>query len=73
DVIGDVQKIINEKRSDTYFLLVTDGVTWTARLRDLERLVEFQNSGDIYRIYTQKMKQELLEDLIQLKTELFID
>ncbi|SFT75430.1 DpnII restriction endonuclease [Algoriphagus locisalis] len=73
DVIGDVQKIISEKRNDTYFLLVTDGVTWTARLRDFERLVEFQNSGDIYRIYTQKMKQELLEDLTQLKIELSID
>lgn len=73
DVIGDVQKIINEKRSDTYFLLVTDGVTWTARLRDFERLVEFQNSGDIYRIYTQKMKQELFEDLTQLKIELSIE
>jgi len=73
DVIGDVQKIINEKRADTYFLLVTDGVTWTARLRDFERLIEFQNLGDIYRIYTQKMKQELREDLTQLKTELLIE
>ncbi|MEB2776502.1 DpnII family type II restriction endonuclease [Algoriphagus sp. D3-2-R+10] len=73
DVIGDVQKIISEKRNDTYFLLITDGVTWTARLRDFERLVEFQNSGDIYRIYTQKMKHELREDLTQLKIELSID
>ncbi len=70
DVIGDVQKIIDEKRSDTYFFLVTDGITWKARLRDLERLIEFQNYGDIYRIYTQKMKDELLSDLLQLKIEL---
>lgn len=70
DVIGDVQKIILEKRSDTYFFLVTDGITWKARLRDFERLIEFQNYGDIYRIYTQKMKDELLSDLIQIKSEL---
>ncbi|MBN7810494.1 hypothetical protein J0A68_05980 [Algoriphagus sp. H41] len=70
DVIGDVQKIIFEKRSDTYFILVTDGITWKARLRDLERLIEFQNYGDIYRIYTQKMREELLSDLLQLKSEL---
>lgn len=70
DVIGDVQKIISEKRSDTYFFLVTDGITWKARMRDFERLIEFQNYGDIYRIYSQKMHLELLSDLIQIKTEL---
>lgn len=72
DVIGDVRKIIDEKRSDTYFFLVTDGVTWTARMRDFERLIEFQNLGDIYRIYTQKMRAELLSDLKQIKSELNI-
>ncbi len=72
DVIGDVRKIITEKRSDTYFFLVTDGVTWTARMRDFERLVEYQNLGDIYRIYTQKMEGELLSDLKQVKLELNI-
>lgn len=70
DVIGDVQKIIMEKRSDTYFFLVTDGITWKARMRDFERLIEFQNYGDIYRIYTQKMRLDLLSDLIQIKAEL---
>ena len=70
DVIGDVRKIIDEKRSDTYFFLVTDGVTWTARMRDFERLIEFQNLGDIYRIYTQQMRHELLSDLKQIKSEL---
>lgn len=69
DVIGDVQKIISEKRNDTYFFLVTDGITWKARMRDFERLIEFQNYGNIYRIYTQKMKNELLSDLIQVKNE----
>lgn len=70
DVIGDVQKIISEKRSDTYFFLVTDGITWKARMRDFEILIEFQNYGDICRIYTQKMYGELLNDLNQIKTEL---
>lgn len=69
DVIGDVRKIVDEKRSDTYFFLVTDGVTWTARMRDFERLIEFQNLGDIYRIYTQQMREELLSDLKQIKAE----
>ena len=59
-----------EKRSDTYFFLVTDGITWKARMRDFERLIEFQNYGDIYRIYTQKMRLDLLSDLIQIKAEL---
>lgn len=72
DVIGDVRKIIDEKRSDTYFFLVTDGVTWTARMRDFERLIEYQNLGDIYRIYTQQMREELLLDLKQIKQELRI-
>lgn len=72
DVIGDVRKIVDEKRSDTYFFLVTDGVMWTARMRDFERLIEFQNLGDIYRIYTQQMREELLSDLKQIKAELNI-
>ncbi|WP_425391261.1 DpnII family type II restriction endonuclease [Ekhidna sp.] len=72
DVIGDVQKIIKEKRSDTYFFLVTDGVTWMARMRDFERLIEYQNLGDIYRIYTQQMRDDLLSDLKQIKKELGI-
>lgn len=72
DVIGDVRKIIHEKRSDTYFFLVTDGVTWTARMRDFERLLAYQNLGDIYRIYTQKMQAEFLSDLMQIKSELNI-
>lgn len=72
DVIGDVKKIIHEKRNDTYFLLVTDGITWKSRSRDFERLIEFQNLGEIYRIYTQAMKTELRNDLIQLKSELKI-
>lgn len=70
DVIGDIEKIIKEKRRDTYFLLVTDGITWISRMSDFERLIKFQNEGDIYRIYTQKMELELAADLLQLKKEL---
>lgn len=70
DVIGDVKKIINEKRNDTFFLLVTDGVMWANRMRDFERLIEFQNLGEIYRIYTQSMKDELESDLKKFKDEL---
>ena len=51
---------------------MTDGVTWTARMRDFERLIEYQNLGDIYRIYTQQMRDELLSDLKQIKLELNI-
>ncbi|NVK63475.1 MAG: hypothetical protein HWE22_02765 [Flavobacteriales bacterium] len=70
DVIGDASKIIEEKRDDTYFILVTDGVTWTDRLKDFQRLIDFQNLGKIYRIYTQRMREDLLADLQQLKQEL---
>lgn len=72
DVIGDIEKIIKEKRGDMFFLLVTDGVTWVSRMKDFERLIAFQNEGDIYRIYTQKMEKELIADLIQFKRELNI-
>lgn len=72
DVIGDVEKIIKEKRNDTIFLLVTDGITWKARMSDFERLVKFQNEGYIYRIYTQAMATSLLADLKQLKSEMNI-
>lgn len=70
DVIGDIEKITKEKRNDTYFLLITDGVTWLSRMKDFERLINFQNEGLIYRIYTQKMGKDLVADLLQLKNEL---
>ncbi len=69
DVIGDINRIIQEKRHDTVFLLFTDGVTWKSRESDFRKLVDFQNSGFIYRIYTKKMKDEFREDLILLKEE----
>jgi hypothetical protein len=69
DVIGDITRIVAEKRPDTTFLLVTDGITWRDRLSDLGKLVEMQNRGDIARIYTRGMVEQLLADLAQLKLE----
>jgi len=69
DVLGDISRIVNEKRHDTHFLLVTDGITWRERTSDLGKLIELQNVGKIARIYTQSMAKQLEEDLRQLKTE----
>ncbi len=72
DSLGDIEKIIKIKRHDTYFLFVTDGITWLERESDLRKIVQFQNKGYIYRIYTQKMIEELKIDLRKLKNELGI-
>lgn len=69
DVLGDISRICEEKRHDTDFLLVTDGVTWHARTNDLRKLVTLQNQGKIGRIYTLNMTDELQKDLIQLKKD----
>lgn len=69
DIIGDVEKIISAKRADTAFLLFTDGLTWRRRQSDLRKLVDYQNQGDITRIYTFSMGSLLEEDLRQLKGE----
>lgn len=69
DVIGDVNRIIQEKRHDTTFLLFTDGITWRERASDFRKLIEFQNLGYIYKIYTKEMGKEFLNDLYLLKDE----
>lgn len=69
DIIGDVEKIIAAKRPDTAFLFFTDGLTWKQRKSDLRKLVEYQNSGEITRIYTSAMARQLDADLRQLKDE----
>jgi len=69
DVLGDITRIVAEKRGDTHFLLVTDGVTWRDRVNDLRKLVQIQNQGRITRIYTQSMAKKLETDLKQLKRE----
>lgn len=69
DVIGDIEKIVGCKRDDVFFLLVTDGLTWLARLGDLRKMIEFQNLGSIYRIYTMAMADDLRKDLTLIKAE----
>jgi hypothetical protein len=72
DVLGDVNKIIDAKRPDAPFMLVTDGITWMRRMSDLKKLVQLQNSGQITRIYTTKMAALFKMDLETLKAELKI-
>jgi hypothetical protein len=69
DVLGDISRTVTEKRHDTHFLLVTDGITWRERTSDLGKLVALQNLGKITRIYTQSMEKQFEEDLWQLKGE----
>ncbi len=69
DVIGDINRIIQEKRHDTTFILFTDGITWKERESDFRKLIDFQNQGYIYKIYTKKMHGEFLTDLTLLKEE----
>ncbi|SCB62109.1 DpnII restriction endonuclease [Rhizobium aethiopicum] len=68
DIIGDLDAIIDAMRRDTYLLFITDGMTWKNRLSDLKKIVDRQNQGKITRIYTTKMREELLEDLKDLKS-----
>lgn len=70
DIIGDLDAIIDAKRADSRLLFVTDGMSWLARLSDLRKIVKRQNEGDIMRIYTSKMQQELADDLLTLKAEM---
>ncbi len=69
DVIGDIEKIIAAKRTDTAFLFFTDGLTWKQRRNDFRKIVEYQNAGDVTRIYTYAMAQQFEDDLRQLKAE----
>lgn len=67
DVLGDILRIVEQKRDDTAFLLVTDGLSWRARASDLRKIIDLQNLGKIQRIYTKSMAAELKEDLLSLK------
>jgi hypothetical protein len=67
DILGDAADIVSQKRHDTQFFLVTDGPTWRDRMSDLRKLVEMQNQGAIARIYTQAMRDKLIQDLRELK------
>ncbi len=67
DVLGDISRIVEEKRNDTVFFLVTDGISWKERPNDLRKLVALQNEGAIQMIYTKSMASELEADLRSLK------
>jgi hypothetical protein len=69
DVLGDIARIVEQKRHDTVLLLVTDGITWKQRPSDLRKLITLQNEGKISRIYTKSMEKELRADLITLRAE----
>lgn len=69
DIIGDLDAIIDAKRHDTTLLFVTDGISWNARLADLRKIVQRQNSGKITRIYTTLMRDQFVADLRTLKQE----
>jgi hypothetical protein len=69
DVVGDANNIIEAKRPDIPFILITDGITWMRRMNDLRKLIRLQNEGKIMRIYTTKMASQFEADLRQLKVE----
>ena len=69
DILGDIRTIVAAKRPDTAFLFFTDGLTWKERPSDLRQIVEFQNNGEITRIYTYAMAEQFEADLRQLKAE----
>lgn len=69
DIIGDLDAIIEAKRHDQLLLFVTDGSTWEARLSDLRKIIERQNDGKVARIYTMKMRDQLVTDLAALKAQ----
>lgn len=69
DILGDIRTIIAAKRPDTAFLFFTDGLTWRQRKSDLRKIVEFQNDGDITRIYTFAMAKQFEAALRELKAE----
>lgn len=69
DILGDMGRIVRQKRHDTTLLFVTDGITWKLRLNDLRKLIEMQNKGEIARIYTTKMFPDFRQDLVRLRSE----
>lgn len=69
DVLGDIARIVEQKRHDTVFILVTDGITWKQRSNDLRKLIALQNEGKILRIYTKAMAADLATDLELLRME----
>lgn len=69
DILGDIQRIVDQKRHDTSLLLLLDGESWIERKNDLRKLLKLQQRGRVVRIYTMKMANQLEADLRQLKAE----
>ncbi len=69
DILGDMGRIVRQKRHDTTLLFVTDGVTWKLRTNDLRKLIEMQHKGEIARIYTTRMFPDFRQDLLRLRSE----
>jgi hypothetical protein len=69
DILGDMGRIVRQKRHDTTLLFITDGVTWKLRTNDLRKLIEMQNKGEIARIYTSQMFPDFRQDLLRLRSE----
>jgi len=70
DILGDIRTIIAAKRPDKRFPVLQRSLTWKQRKSDLRKLVQFQNNGDITRIYTYpRMAEQFEADLRQLKAE----
>ncbi len=67
DILGDIFRIVEQKRDDTAFILVTDGISWKARSSDLRKIIQLQNVGKIRKIYTMAMAKEFEADLRSLK------
>ncbi|MGB6223554.1 DpnII family type II restriction endonuclease [Haloferula sp.] len=66
DVLGDIYRIVEQRRDDTAFILVTDGISWKARQNDLRKIIKLQNEGRIRKIYTMAMADQLEADLRSL-------
>ena len=69
DVIGDVDAIIEAKRRDAAFLLVTGGIAQKDRPSDLAKIVERQADGRILHIYPMQIRDQFLANLITPKAE----
>lgn len=67
DVLGDIARIVEEKRNDTSLFLFTDGITWRERTNDLRKLIRLQNEGKIQKIYTRAMADDFEADIRSLK------
>ena len=48
---------------------LADGLTWRRRSSDLKKILALQNSGEVSRIYTRAMVEDMVSDFNTLKVE----